>query len=82
MGNSVMYQMANSTIDQEVERYLHTRYREWPLQIDFAKREEFAYACEAYHRIVERGVSRAYRRRLLAESTFPVSMTLDDDEDG
>ena len=45
----------------------HTRYREWLLQIDFAKREEFAYACEAYHRIVERAASQADRRRLLAE---------------
>lgn len=45
----------------------HTRYREWLLQIDFAKREEFAYACEAYHRIVERAASPADRRRLLAE---------------
>jgi len=45
----------------------HTRHREWLLQIDFAKREEFAYACEAYHRIVERAASRADRQRLLAE---------------
>lgn len=45
----------------------HTRYREWLLQIDFAKREEFAYACEAYHRILERAASQTDRRRLLAE---------------
>jgi len=45
----------------------HTRYREWLLEVNFAKREEFAYACEAYHRILERSASPADRRRLLAE---------------
>ncbi len=45
----------------------HTRYREWLLEIDFTKREEFAYACEAYHSIVEQATNRADRRRLLAE---------------
>lgn len=44
-----------------------TRYREWLLQIDYVKREEFAYACEAYHKIVDRAASQADRRRLLAE---------------
>ena len=38
----------------------HTRYREWLLEIDFSKREQFAYACEAYS-------SPADRRRLHAE---------------
>ena len=33
----------------------HTRRREWLLQIDFRKRETFAYACEAYSRILELG---------------------------
>lgn len=31
-----------------------TRRREWLLDIEFRKRETFAYACEAYARIVER----------------------------
>ena len=45
----------------------HTRHKEWLLQIDFAKREEFAYACEAYGRIIEQAKSPADRRRLHAE---------------
>ena len=45
----------------------HTRYREWLLQIDFSKREEFAYACEAYGRIREQAKNPADRRRLHAE---------------
>jgi len=32
-----------------------TRRREWLLDIDYAKRETFAYACEAYSRILELG---------------------------
>ena len=39
-------------------------YQEWLLPIDFAKREEFAYACEAYGRIRERAKNQAERRRL------------------
>jgi hypothetical protein len=61
----------------------HTRYREWLLQIDFAKREGFAYACEAYHRIVERGVSPTDRTRLLAEyadSGVPTTDRVDQEE--
>jgi len=45
----------------------HTRTREWILEIAFAKREVFAYACEAYARILERAQSPADRRRLHAE---------------
>lgn len=45
----------------------HTRYQEWLLPIDFSKREEFAYACEAYSRILEQAKSPAERRRLHAE---------------
>jgi hypothetical protein len=33
----------------------YTRRREWPLELAFAKRETFAYACEAYSRILELG---------------------------
>ena len=45
----------------------HTRTREFLLQIAFAKREVFAYACEAYARILERAQSPADRSRLHAE---------------
>lgn len=45
----------------------HTRYQEWLLPIDYSKREQFAYACEAYGRILERAKSPAERRRLHAE---------------
>jgi hypothetical protein len=44
-----------------------TRYREWLLDIDFAKRETFAYACEAYSRILELGATRQARNSLLDE---------------
>jgi hypothetical protein len=43
------------------------RHREWLLEIDFAKRETFAYACEAYSRILELGETRSTRHRLLSE---------------
>ena len=45
----------------------HTRRREWLLEIDFAKRETFAHACEAYARILELGKRPADRRALLSE---------------
>jgi hypothetical protein len=45
----------------------YTRYREWLLAIDYSKRETFAYACEAYSRIVERATDGADRARLLSE---------------
>ena len=45
----------------------HTRYREWLLAIDYSKRETFAYACEAYSRILERARDGAERRLLLSE---------------
>ena len=41
--------------------------KEWLLDIDFSKRETFAYACEAYSRIVELGDTRSGRSQLLAE---------------
>ena len=44
-----------------------TRTREWLLQIEFGKRETFAYACEAYSRILELSNSQATRRTLLSE---------------
>jgi hypothetical protein len=42
-----------------------TRRREWLLEIAFRKRETFAYACEAYSRLLELGDSRASRQALL-----------------
>ena len=45
----------------------YTRRREWLLEIEFRKRETFAYACEAYRRILERGSRPADRRRALDE---------------
>jgi len=44
-----------------------TRVREWLLEIDFAKREIFAYACEAFSRIHAPGHSPRAREMLLAE---------------
>lgn len=44
-----------------------TRRKEWLLEIEFRKRELFAYGCEAYSRIVELGTGRATRRMLLEE---------------
>jgi hypothetical protein len=61
----------------------HTRYREWLLQIDFGKRETFAYACEAYSRIRERSRGLADRKRLhaaYAESWVPHADHLDSKE--
>lgn len=46
-----------------------TRRREWLLNIDYAKRETFAYACESYSRILELGETRAIRSQLLSELT-------------
>ncbi len=61
----------------------HTRYQEWLLPIDFSKREEFAYACEAYGRILERAKSPTDRRRLHAEYVdewVPTTDRVDQDE--
>ncbi|QRK06749.1 hypothetical protein JQX13_42885 [Archangium violaceum] len=44
-----------------------TRRREWLLDIDFRKRETFAYACEAYSRILEAGRSPRERMALAEE---------------
>lgn len=41
------------------------RGREWLLEIDFAKRETFAYACEAYSRLVMLGDGTSARKTLL-----------------
>jgi len=44
-----------------------TRTREWLLEIDYRKRETFAYACEAYSRVLELSSSRGQRKALLDE---------------
>ena len=44
-----------------------TRTREWLLNINFRNRETFAYACEAYSRILEQGRGPTERRKLLAD---------------
>jgi hypothetical protein len=41
-----------------------TRTKEWLLDIDFRKRETFAYSCEAYARVLERAKHSAERREL------------------
>lgn len=43
-----------------------TRSKEWLLDIEYRKRETFAYSCEAYARVLERGKN-AFERRSLAE---------------
>jgi len=45
----------------------HTRKSEFLLTIDFRKRELFAFACEAYSRILEQAKCPADRRRLHAD---------------
>ena len=44
-----------------------TRRKEWLLDIEYLKRETFAYACEAYARVLERDKSRAGRQALAEE---------------
>ena len=44
-----------------------TRSKEWLLDIRFSKRETFAYACEAYGRMLEQGTGNEGRRLLLAQ---------------
>lgn len=44
-----------------------TRRKEWLLDIDFPKRETFAYSCEAYSRVLEMARTPAERRALADE---------------
>ena len=46
---------------------LPSRSKEWLLNIAFAKREIFAYACEVYSRILEQSGSPAERSALFAQ---------------
>ncbi len=54
-----------------------TRTREWLLDIEYRKRETFAYSCEAFARILERSRSPAERRRLAHE--FAREVRISDD---
>ena len=44
-----------------------TRTKVWLLDLEYRKRETFAYSCEAYARVLERGKSPAQRRALAEE---------------
>lgn len=60
-----------------------TRRREWLLDIDFGKRETFAYACEAYSRLGELSGTKTGRRALLEELSDqgpPPDERVDEDE--
>ncbi len=59
----------------------HTAQREWLLGIEFSKRETFAYACEAFARILALGHTRCARRELLAayqERSMPSDDAVED----
>jgi len=45
----------------------HSRSKEWLLDLAFAKRETFAYACEIYSRIMEQTHGKADRQALLTQ---------------
>jgi hypothetical protein len=60
-----------------------TRRREWLLDIDFRRRETFAYACEAYSRILALGDTPACRLLALqqyAQGPLPGDSVVDVDE--
>jgi len=52
-----------------------TRTREWLLDIEYRKRETFAYSCEAYSRVLERAKSPAERRELADEYASTVRIS-------
>ena len=52
-----------------------TRRKEWLLDIEYRKRETFAYSCEAYARMLERGKSPTERRALAKEYSRTVSIS-------
>lgn len=52
-----------------------TRRREWLLDIEYRKRETFAYSCEAYARILARAKMPADRRTLAAEYASTVKIS-------
>jgi len=52
-----------------------TRTREWLLDIDYPKRETFAYSCEAYARILELASTFSARADLAAEYATKVRIS-------
>jgi hypothetical protein len=61
-----------------------TRKKEWPLDIDYCKREAFAFSCEVYSCIISRGKKTSERIELFEqykqEKSFPSKETVDIDE--
>lgn len=68
-GDFVVHEAAHvfHNCKRETLRLPHSRHREWLLEIDYRKRETFAYACEAYSRLLELGTDARHRQDLLAE---------------
>jgi len=52
-----------------------TRTKEWLLDIEYRKRETFAYSCETYARIIDRATSAAERRALAEDYGRDVRIT-------
>jgi hypothetical protein len=52
-----------------------TRSKVWLLDIEYRKRETFAYSCESYARILELGTSPAARQALADEYSRAVSIS-------
>jgi hypothetical protein len=52
-----------------------TRRKEWLLDIEYRKRETFAYSCEAYACVLERGKNLAERRALAEEYSRAVRIS-------
>jgi hypothetical protein len=52
-----------------------TRSKQWLLDIEYRKRETFAYACEAYSRVLDRGKRPAERLALAEEYGRAVSLS-------
>ena len=52
-----------------------TRTREWLLDIDYRKRETFAYSCEAYARVMVLASSPAERRRFADQFTSTIHIS-------
>ncbi len=68
-GDFVVHEAAHvfHNCKRETLKLPHSRHREWLLEIDYRKRETFAYACEAYSRLLELGSDARHRQDLLAE---------------
>lgn len=74
----IFHNCKRATVDLPV-----TRRREWLLDIDFRKRELFAYACEAYSCILAAGETREGRIDAVArhvEGELPSDETVDIDQ--